>query len=235
MKLRRIKAVYKKQFADKNALRSVVFQSVIYPLMAMMFSLSGDESEKFIMVSTLTPMFVGSSPMLTVNNLVREDKNGGALRALTLASVRPLEYILAIALFMLSISGATTLLMGVVGGMDGIGLMYFFLSTMLGCLLTVMLACSISLRKNSRTNAVMFINLISILNGFVPLIGMLYPSATVVTKYWYTQQVKEVIGSIYSGNTQGLWFSFGVIIASLVIFTLLFVVSYRKNRIFSQE
>ena len=53
MKLRRIKAVYKKQFADKNALRSVVFQSVIYPLMAMMFSLSGDESEKFIMVSTL--------------------------------------------------------------------------------------------------------------------------------------------------------------------------------------
>lgn len=235
MKLRRIKAVYKKQFFDKTSLRSMLFQSLIYPLMAIMFSISGDESEKLLMVSTLTPMFVGSSPMLTVNNLVREDKNGGSLRALMLASVRPLEYITAVALFMLTVSGITALLMGLAGGIGGIEILYFFAASMLGCLLTVLLACAVSFRNNNSANSIMLINVLSLANGFIPLIGIYYPSATAVTKYWYTQQVKDIMFSIFTGETQDLALSFGVMIATLLVFLALFIISFRKNRIFSQE
>lgn len=235
MKLRRIKAVYKKQFFDKTSLRSMLFQSLIYPLMAIMFTVSGDESEKFIMVSTLTPMFIGSSPMLTVNNLVRDDKNAGTLRALMLASVRPLEYITAVALFMLAVSGATALLMGLASGIGGIELLYFFAASMLGCLLTVLLACTVSFRNKSSANSIMLINILSIANGFIPLIGTFYPSANAVTKYWYTQQVKDIILSIFTGETKDIALSFGVMIATLSVFLALFIISFRKNRIFSQE
>ncbi len=213
----------------------MLFQSLMYPVLVLLFSLSEDESTKFAMVSTLTPMFVGSAPLLTVNNLVREDKNTGALRALTLASVRPLEYITAISLFMLSISGVTSILMAIAGGIAGIEAIYFFAASMIGCLLTVMLGCSISLRRNGRTNAVMFINIISILNGLIPMLELFYPSVTTVTKFWYTQQVKNIIVSIFAEDMQGLPFSFGVIIATLALFSAAFVFAYRKNKIFSQE
>ena len=187
------------------------------------------------MVSTLTPMFVGSSPMLTVNNLVREDKNGGSLRALMLASVRPLEYITAVALFMLTVSGATALLMGLASGIGGIELLYFFAASLLGCLLTVLLACAVSFRNKSSANSIMLINILSLANGFIPLIGTFYPSANAVTKYWYTQQVKDIILSIFTGETKDIALSFGVMIATLTVFLALFIISFRKNRIFSQE
>lgn len=235
MKIQRINAIFKKQFTDKGSLRSVMFQSLFYPLFVLLFSLSNDSDAKFHIVAAMTPMFIGSTPMLTVNNIVREDRSSGALRALMLASVKPLEYMTAIGMFMLITASAASLIIGIVGGLTGSKLFYFFAATAVGCLLTVMLACVFSLRKNSNTNAVMLINVVSVINGLIPTLELFYPSINTVTRFWYTQQVKTVITSLYTESFNDLIFSFAVIAANLAIFVAIFVIVYRKNRIFSQQ
>lgn len=234
MKLRRIKAVLKKQFADKGGLKALMFQLLSYPLIILLFSFSLKAEAKYSIVAAITPLFFGSAPMLTVNNLIREDRTSGALRAMMLASVRPLEYMAAIGCYMLITMGLTSVIIGIISGLTGLKLIYFVAATTTGVLLTVMLACVFSLRKNDGANSVMLINVVSIINGIIPLLDLFYPSVNVVTKFWYTKQVKTVITSLYTDSIDGLLFAFSVIAVNLAVFIAIFVIAYRKNRIFAQ-
>jgi hypothetical protein len=232
---RRIKAVFKKQFLDKGGLRAALFQVMFYPVLLFMFSLSGEKESTVALVLSLAPMLIGSSPMLLVYNIVREDKNSGTLRALMLASVKPIEYMIGISAFLITITTCSSIVIGMIGELGGFSLVQFVISSMMGSTLTVMLGCALSLRKNSKTNAIMLINVISVINGFIPMLEMFYPSIYKVTKFWYTQQVKNIILSIYSKDYSEFSFSFAMIFINLIVFIGAFLLIYRKNRIFSQE
>lgn len=234
MRFRHVAAVCQKQWMDVGTRKSIVFQFLFYPLVILLFSLPSDRGDtvKIAMVSALSPMFIGSSPMLTVNAVIREDKSSGALRALTLAALRPAEYMTGVGVFIVAVSVLSSTLIGWIGGLAVGSLLVFVAVMTLGSILTTLMGCAFSLRSENPTGATVFISVFSVLNGMVPLLETLYPSVYTVTQFWYTQQIKRVIPLLYEGVTGEIWYSLAVIGANLLLLLAALCISCRKSRLF---
>ena len=230
MYIRKMFAVLKKQTMDTGMLRSVALQFLFYPLILLLFSDS--ENAKTAVLSALAPMFIGSSPMLTVNSIMREDKSTGTLKALMLASVRPTQYMAGVGLFLIMTSAVASLLIGLLGGFEGLFLILFVAIMLMGSVSTILLGSAFSMRGGYRANAVTFIVVLSTLNGMIPILETVYPFVYKVTQFWYTQQIERAISLLCADTTVGLGHSALIIGFNLVVFLFALVFSYRNNRIF---
>lgn len=232
MKLRKIMAVAYKQMLDTAALKSIAVQFLLYPVLLLIFTAGREEGSRISLVSILVSLFIGSSPMLTVNSIIREDKHSGALRAMMLASVHPSEYMVGISLFMLGISALTATLIGLAGKLPIGMLPLFVLAMALGSVLTILLGCAASLRTANQSNAVLFISAFSLVNGMIPVLEIMHPSLRAVTRFWYTQQIKDMTVQLYSGCRDTMLVGFIVIGINLLVVLAALFFTYRKSRLF---
>ena len=232
MRPRNIMAVAYKQMLDTSAVKSIIAQFLLYPALVLLFTVGRDSTARMTLVSVLSPMFIGSSPMLTVNSLIREDKHSGALRAMMLASVRPGEYVSGVSLFLFCVSALATVLIGLVSGLPLRMLPWFVLAMVLCAILTILLGCAASLRTANQSNAVLFISAFSLINGMIPVLEIMHPAVRFVTRFWYTQQIKDIIVQLYSGSADAVAFGFGIIGFNFVLILTTLFFTYRKTRLF---
>ena len=232
--MRNALAVFRKQWLDSSTVKSIVVQVLFYPAILLLFSFGDsfrEESTRIAVLSAIAPIFIGSSPMLTVNSLIRDDKYSGALRSLMLASVRPKEYMTGVSLFMLVISVISSVLIGLAGGLLMQALPLFILAMTLAALVTVLLGCAASLRGANISNAALLLSVFSLVNGMLPILETVYPAIHVITRFWYTQQIKDIIVNLCAGHTETLLLAFCIIGMNLLILVALFFI-YRKSRLF---
>ena len=233
--MRNTLAVFCKQWLDSSTVKSIVVQVLFYPAILLLFSFGDsfrEESTHLAVLSAIAPVFIGSSPMLTVNSLIRDDKYSGALRALLLASVRPKEYMTGICLFMLVISAITSVLIGLTGGLPLQALPLFILAMTLAALLTVLLGCAASLKGANISNAAVLLSVFSLVNGMLPILETVYPAIHVITRFWYTQQIKDIIVNLCAGHTESLLLAFCIIGMNLLLILVALFFIYRKSRLF---
>ncbi|MBO5111689.1 MAG: hypothetical protein J6D21_13360 [Clostridia bacterium] len=232
MRVKNVAAVAYKQWLDASAVKSIAVQFLLYPVLLWIFTLGRDSAARTTLVAVLSPMLIGSSPMLTVHSLIREDKHSGALKALMLASVRPGEYMAGVSLFLIGISALASAFMGILGGVPIHTLLWFILAMTLTSTLTILLGCAASLRTANQSNAVLFISVFSLINGMIPALEALHPTIHTVTRFWYTQQVKDMTLRFCGGHADTLLFGFGVIGINLLLILSALFFTYRKTRLF---
>ena len=107
MKLRCIFAIFKKQVLDTSQNAGVIFSFVIFPLMTLMFILlnsNNSETYRMQIVMSMSTIFIGMTPFTTINGIIREDKFSNVTRMLILSTVKPLEYLLGVTLYIMAIS-----------------------------------------------------------------------------------------------------------------------------------
>lgn len=234
MKGYRILAVFKKQAMDIPYMRGILIQFFIYPLFLSLFQFSQSEQTKMLIMSIMATFFIGSSPILIVSSIIREDKYSGALKSMMLASVRPLEYMIGTGLVLLIVAIPTSMILGFMAGYPLLKYLYFIAILMVGITLTTIIGCSISMQASNGTNAMTMLSLLSMANGFIPVLEMIYPSTYNVTKFWYTQQIKRIIIMLYTEFDETTKYGFLIVGINMVVILFLFVLSYRKNRVFKE-
>ena len=115
MKLRRIFAIFKKQILDTSQNTGVIFSFVVFPLMTLMFVLLNSNSSEIYrmhLVMSMSTIFIGMTPFTTINGIIREDKFSNVTRMLILSTVKPLEYLLGVTLYIMAISSVIAIVFG---------------------------------------------------------------------------------------------------------------------------
>lgn len=233
MKLRRSMAIFKKQIFDTAYNRSTLIQFLIFPLMTLIFQFApiGDGIEtKMQIVMLMSSVFTGMIPIIIINNIIQEDKRTGAMRMLILANVKPIEYLIGVTLYIVCISFLLALLIGVIAGLAFVDLLYYVACMLLGIVTTLILGSAVACQAGNSAYASLFVTLLSMVNGFLPIFTSLYPATRVILRYWYTQQVTDMIGDIADGyflNIPNRLFIVGV---HLLLFLVLFFFSFRHNK-----
>ncbi len=230
MSLKHIKAIFLKQTMDMSHNIGIVMQFAIYPILLGVVIIATSNDYKAVqptMVMMLSTSFISIAPMLKVREIISNDKSQNVLRVLIMANVKPMEYVVGINIFIVSVSICTSFLLGLIGGLAGIALLKYVLVMMLGVVTTLVLGSALTLSSlGSVTTASIIV--ISLLNSILPMLGMLNPTIQKFSYYVYTYQINDLIGDIYGGYFD--WKRVGIIASNLVLFCVAFVVSYRKNR-----
>lgn len=233
MKWRRIKAVFIKQIADTAHNKGIIIQFLAIPIMMVLLLLalpSVQIDNKINIVLIMSTTFTGMMPILTVYNIIREDKMQNTLRVLIMSTVKPLEYLIGITGYILFISLINACIFGLLGGLSGFELLAFVGVLMLGIATTLVFGSAMAMHSASRGGTGALIMLVSMLNGIIPLLGLFNESFQKVSKYLYTYQINNMLGDIYGNYFD--WNRVIIVCSNLIIFFILFMLSYKNNKFY---
>lgn len=234
MRLRRIKAIIIKQFASITYNWYIILQFIIYPLIAVFLTFAFPDSveSKISITVSMSVYFVGMIPILAVQSIIKEDKIQNTLRMLILSTVKPLEYLIGINVFIVFLSLIDILIFGFLAGFSYIALLRYTGVMLTGVFTSLVLGSALAICSSNHTGSSGLITIISLVNGLLPVISMSNPLFRNFTQIMYTHQIMELISDIF-GNYFN-WYRFIVIAVNFAIFLILFTVFFKKNRFYDE-
>lgn len=231
MRLRRVKAVLKKQILDTMKNRSVLIQFIMFPLLGLILTktiANGDTqiaSDYFI--TMFASMYVGMSPAVAMEGIISEEKEKGTLRSLLMANVKPYEYLLGVGFyaFIMCIVGAGILAIG--GQYSGIQLVKFFTIMSLGILCSMMFGATLGIISKNQMSAHSTTLPLVMVFAFMPTIAIFNEPFGKISKFLYTQQVYDIVNNLELLDIS----SERLIILSInfIFFLILFINLYNKK------
>lgn len=237
MRFNRIAAVLKKQMYETAQNKSIIISFLIFPIITILFTLFNlgtTELYRFQFVMNISTVFVSIIPLTIINNIISEDKYSNVTRMLLISNVKPIEYLIGITFHILLVSSIIALFFGIIGGLAGISLLWYVLILMLGVLTSLVLGGLISTLSKSNSIATAFVSLIGILNGFIPILASSNKTLMKFAKFWYTTQIKDLIGDISDSFYLNVPFRLVVVLINLIIFIILFAIFFKKNKLITK-
>src|SRR5262245_16497524 len=227
--MRSIKAVFEKQVRDMIKNKAVLIQFVVFPLVALVFTLliarPDEHIEDGMFVAMMAAAFAGMTLVLTSSAVIAEEKEEGSLRFLMMAGVKPHQYLLGIIAAFLVFAVLTALLFAAVGQMWGMDLLTFVVVMTLGSAASMVVGATIGLLSPNQQAAAGLGMPVAMLLGFGPMVAMFNDTAERIFNVFYTQQISVVVDDLSASALTPVL----IILANLAVLTALFGWAYRSR------
>lgn len=226
MRLKHVRAVWLKQAFDIRHNYSVILQFVLFPLLSWGISLVIPWEMKPVAVMILSSNFTSIVPMVTVRNIIREDRSKGVLRAFIYANVSPTEYLMGINAFLLGVSLITSILIGSIFEFSGFVLLKYMLVLLLGTVTTLIVGSALTISSAIDSTGIAFV-VFMLFNSMIPILGMFNSTAQTILRFTYPYQISNMIGDIYGG-----YFEINrviVVFFNIMFFLAVFIILYKKE------
>jgi len=227
--MRSARAIFIKQLRDVIKNKMVLFQFIIFPLVAFIMNelvAKADETmPDNIFALMFSVMFAGMTPLFMTNTVIAEDKERKSLRFLVMAGVKPHEYLLGIGGFILTMCSFVSFVFALICGFEGMDLLKFVSVLILGSCASAMLGAIIGIiSKNQQAAAATGAPVFMIL-AFSPVIASINKTVEKMTSFLFTHQVNLLVNdlSMYAAKP------FLIILANMAVLSVLFVIAYRKK------
>ena len=238
-----IKAIFIKQLNDVFKNPTVTMMFVMFPVMAFAFVSFMDAEDPFVVVSGLAISSMMMMPIVAISLNIAEDVEYRSLRFLVMAGVKPTQYLIGLASFVMVLSFAAMVSFGIIGELSGSDFVIFLAVSFLGCLVALLIGAVIGLFSKNIQQANLFASCIGMILGFLPIFSMFSPDIVQATYFLFPQQISIILNYIALGggdvameffNHIGIYdinlLRSGLIIfANAVVFIGLFVFIYKKK------
>jgi len=240
-----VKAIFIKQLNDLLKNPTVTIMFLLFPVMAFIqvrFMAQYPEDARMI-VASLAIMSVAAMPIMGIASYIAEDVEYRSLRFLIMAGVKPAQYLLGLAIFILILTALAMVAFGIIGNFTGEDLLVFVGITMLGSLVSLSVGAFVGLISKSVQQANTYATVLMMLLGFLPVLAQFNPDFINFTYYLFTQQISLLLtytalggGEIaieffnYVGvNDINFLRSSLIILANAAVFIGLFIYVYKKK------
>ena len=243
--MRNTKAIYIKQIQSQLRNPVLLFQAFLFIVMVLVFTfIIGGEDETDpcetcipahkcqvcleeyepetapSLAGLFTVMFVGLVLVGSASSLVLEDKTTQNLRFMTMAGVRPGQYLVGTATSIFTLSIGVVILFSLVGWYVGADMVRFVSIAATGSLVSILLGIAIGLSKAPGLAAPF-----SMMLGLGPMLSTFNDTLARVLWFTYTQQVNLAVSDL----SQDLSSNFLVIGANGAVMLILFAWMHRKG------
>jgi len=249
--MKNMKAIFTKQFRSLIKNPIMIFQAIFYVALILVITfLAGDNNAnedctvcipayvcadclednapldvpRPSMAGLFAVMFVGMSLVGFSSGLVYEDKSTQNLRFMSMAGVKPWQYLLGTALALIILSFIIILTFAIVGWYIDARLIWFLMVGMFGVLVSILLGVSIGLSKYP-----IIATPISMVLGLGPMLSGFNESLARYLRFTYTQQVNLVFSDISEGLIPQTADNLYIIAANGFVVLLFFLYVNRKG------
>lgn len=245
--MRNTKAIFIKQILSLIKSPAMLVQGVIFAVMVLVFTfLMGPDRDCDVCIPAyvceyclennplhslptpsitgmFTVMFVGMAMVGSAAALVQEDKSSHNLRFMTMAGMKPGQYLLgtASALFIMSIP--VLFLFAMVGRHFGLVTLEFMVVTLAGALVSIILGIAVGLSKMP-----VLASPLSMVLGMGPMFSSFNENLARWMYFTYTQQINLGIYRLEDGLSSR---TFAIVGANLAVILIAFVWMHRKGEL----
>ena len=221
--MKTISAIFSKQLSDLPRNISVSLLYILFPVMAfVMGSMMGDMN---IYAGMFAAMFVGSTPMIAICNTVAEDSEYKSLRFLVMAGVKPSQYLLGLAGFVLLMSLLPLAFFAFIGGFSGALLIGFAIVSVLGLIASSILGAAIGIFSKNVQQATAIYTPIMMVLAILPLFASVNETLERIAEFLFSYQVFLIALHPEPDLVRALI----VIAANIVALLAFFIFAYRKK------
>jgi len=227
--MKSIGAIFYKQLRDLIKNRMVLIQFMVFPLVALIFTLMvarpNDSIPDTMFITMFAGIFAGMTLLTTTAGIIAEDRERRSLRFLVMAGVKPYQYLLGIGGVMLAASIVISAIFALMGGFTGMDLIKFMAAMVLGSIASILLGATIGIISKNQQTATSLAMPIGMVLGFTPMLALFNQTVGTIFNIFYTMQVNVLVNDFSTGFAKP-----GLIIgANVAIFAILFVIAYARK------
>lgn len=225
--MRNIGIIVKKQLKDTFKNKTVLVQFVMFPAMTLLMehaiSLPGMPENFFTKLFSV--MYMGMAPLTAAASIISEEKEKNTLRALTMANVKPWEYLAGVGLYVWVICMAGAGIMATCLPAAGIP---FYLGVMAaGFIISIAVGASVGVFASNQMAATSLVVPVMLVFSFAPMLAMFNDKIEKVAGIFYTQQLRILMNQMsFDGiKTESIL----ILTANALLAVVLFFVAFRKK------
>jgi len=227
--MRIVKAIFIKQAKDMLKNPAVLVMFFVFPAVALIMTnlVVVEDIPPNMFVTMMASIFAGMGLITSASGVISEDIEQKSLRFLMIAGVRPYQYLLGTIGFYLLAGAVISVVFALIGDFTGTETMKFLAVMISGTAASILLGAAIGmLSKNQQTSTALGMP-VAMIVGFTPMIASFNETVGSIAGFMYTQQINVIVND-FSLN---LAWPLSVIAANIAVFTVLFVIAYRKKRL----
>ena len=226
--MRNIGVIIKKQIKDTLKNKIVLIQFVMFPVLTLIFenAISIPDMPELFFTKLFSVMYMGMAPLTAVASIIAEEKEKNTLRVLTMANVKAWEYLAGIGIYVWTICMAGA---GVMATTLSAGDIPFYLGVMAaGFIISIAIGACIGIIASNQMAATSLSLPVMLIFSFMPMLAMFNDKIEKIAGIFYTQQIRELLGSMtFDGiKTETLLV---VAVNALLALTFFFVTFKRKG------
>ncbi|MBP5385639.1 MAG: ABC transporter permease [Lachnospiraceae bacterium] len=225
--MRNVIIIFKKQLKDTLKNKTVLIQFLLFPVMTLIMenTIRIDGMPELFFTKMFAFMYIGMAPLTATAAIISEEKEKNTLRVLTMANVRPRQYLLGIGAYVWFICMTGAGLMAT--GFHGMEIAVFLTVMGIGFTLSILAGACIGIyAKNQMVANSVFIPVMMVLS-FAPMVALFNERIGKAARYLYTQQLRTVLDRMsFAGmKTEGIC----ILSANALIVTLLFFTLFKRK------
>lgn len=225
--MRNIGVIIKKQIKDTLKNKTVLIQFVMFPVLTLIFeqAINIPDMPELFFTKLFSVMYMGMAPLTAVASIIAEEKEKNTLRVLTMANVKAWEYLAGIGIYVWTICMAGA---GVMATTLSSGDIPFYLGVMAaGFLISIAIGACIGIIAANQMVATSLSLPVMLVFSFMPMLAMFNDKIEKVAGIFYTQQIRELLGSMtFDGiKTETML----VVAVNALLALILFFVAFKRK------
>ena len=217
--MRNIKAVFKKQmlsFFKNPAFYGAPFFFLLLPLLFIIL-IPGAAYDRAAIVSQFVTIFIGISMIGTAAGFIAEDRSTMNLRFMSMAGVKPHQYLIGSAGALLIISLGANVYFGLLSGHSGHVLLSFLSIAMLGVINSLLLGITFGLSRLAN-----FTMVVALVLGIGSVFSDINETLSRIFYFTFTHQVNTAVRGDLSG---GLARTYQMLLINMAVLLVLFLLT----------
>ena len=226
--MRNIGVIIKKQVKDTIKNKTVLIQFVMFPVLTLIFKnvIHIPDMPELFFTKLFSVMYMGMAPLTAVAAIIAEEKEKNTLRVLTMANVKPWEYLAGIGIYVWTICMAGAGVMATTLPSEDIP---FYLGVMAaGFIISIAVGACIGVIASNQMAATSMSLPVMLIFSFMPMLAMFNDKIEKIATVFYTQQIRELLGNM---SFDGMKTETMVVVAinALLALAIFFVAFKRKG------
>ncbi len=185
--------IVQKQLKDTLKNKTVLIQFILFPIMTLIMenAIHMDEMPELFFTKLFSVMYVGMAPLTATASIISEEKEKNTLRVLTMANVKPWQYLLGVGVYVWTICTAGACIMAT--GFPGADIPLYLLIMGLGFALSIVVGACIGICAKNQMIATSLVMPVMMVLSFTPMLAMFNDTIEKIAKFFYTQQMRTLL------------------------------------------
>lgn len=222
-------AIWKKQVWDTSKNKTILIQLVLFPVITviMNYAVKMEDMPELSYLKLFSIMYLAMAPITSMSAIISEEKEKGTLRALMMSYVRPWEYLLGVGAYVFCCCTIGTVFMSKGCGMEDPAWTRYMAVMAVGMVISILLGAAIGMWSKDQMSATSLQVPVMCVFSFLPMIAQFNDQVARVAKFFYTQQLYNIVLDIE--NVKISMENVVIIGANALLILVFFFLAYRKE------
>lgn len=219
--------IFKKQLKDTLKNKTVLIQFIMFPAMTLLMenAVKIPDMPELFFTKLFSVMFLGMAPITSAAAIISEEKEKNTLRVLTMANVKPWEYLLGVGIYVWTLCMAGAGIMAT--GLPASDIPFYLGIMAAGLVISVVIGACIGVFSANQMSATSLFVPVMMVFSFSPMLAMFNDKIEKVARIFYTQQFRVLMNQMsFEGiKTESIL----ILVVNAVLAVVLFFAAFRKK------